>query len=392
MGTAVGVSASPRRVVHLIDNLSSRGGAQQSIAALAPAIGRHGVHLSVAHLDRSDDLAAGLRTAGVEVVSLQGGGGRLVDLVRVARFLRAERPDLLHTSLHAANLVGRVAGRLTGVPVVTSFVSTKTDAGRADRTDWWGRTKGRSSLRLARRTILWVRRVHAVSPSVRVHVIEELHYPADRIDVVARGRDRTQLGERSADRREGVRAQLGLPADGTVLLAVGRHFSEKAYDVLLSAMPAVLDALPASYLLIAGSEGPESQALRAQCDRLGLTDRVHFLGHRDDLADLHSAADVFVLSSRLEGMPGALIEALAFGTPAVVTDIGPALDVVDQRSAIIVPVESASQLAEGIVSALTDADAAASRVAAGRELFDERFDIATVAAAMVAFYERSLVD
>jgi glycosyltransferase involved in cell wall biosynthesis len=150
--------------------------------------------------------------------------------------------------------------------------------------------------------------------------------------------------------------------------------------------------LPSSYLLIAGSEGPESQALRAQRDRLGLTDRVHFLGHRDDLADLHSAADVFVLSSRLEGMPGALIEALAFGTPAVVTDIGPALDVVDQRSAVIVPVESASQLAAGIVSALTDADAAASRVAVGRELFDERFDVATVAAGMVAFYERSLVD
>jgi glycosyltransferase involved in cell wall biosynthesis len=392
MGTAVGVSASPRRVVHLIDNLSSQGGAQQSIAALAPAIGRQGVHLSVAHLDRSDDLAAGLRNAGVEVVSLQGGGGRLVDLVRVTRFLRAEQPDLLHTSLHAANLLGRVAGRLTGVPVVTSFVSTKTDAGRADRTDWWGRAKGRSSLRLARLTILWVRRVHAVSPSVRVHVIEELHYPADRIDVVARGRDRTQLGERSADRREYVRAHLGLPADGTVLLAVGRHFPEKAYDVLLSAMPAVLAALPSSYLLIAGSEGPESQALRAQRDRLGLTDRVHFLGHRDDLADLHSAADVFVLSSRLEGMPGALIEALAFGTPAVVTDIGPALDVVDQRSAVIVPVESASQLAAGIVSALTDADAAASRVAVGRELFDERFDVATVAAGMVAFYERSLVD
>ncbi|MEI8238683.1 MAG: glycosyltransferase [Actinomycetota bacterium] len=379
-------------MLHLIDNLSANGGAQQSIAQLAVALGRRGVDFQLAVLD--EEPAAGpapmLESEGVSVVSVGGPGGRLADVVRLRKLVRHERPDLLHTSLHSANLVGRFAGALAGVPVVTSIVSTKSDAGRAHRSKWSGRVKGVMSRAVARFTCRLVRRFHAVSPSAAAHVIDEFGVGADRVDIISRGRDRTRLGERSDARRQAVRAALGLSADDVVILAVGRHTPEKGFEVLVDALPSIIGRSPTAVLLIAGSNGLATSGMQVAIAALALGERVRLLGHRDDLGDLHSAADVFVLSSRVEGMPGALLEALAMGTPVVVTDIGPALDVVDAECALIVPVGSAAALADAVVACIADPAATAARVAAGSRRFDDAFDIDAVAAQMQMFYERAL--
>lgn len=105
---------------------------------------------------------------------------------------------------------------------------------------------------------------------------------------------------------------------GPNLVAVGRLAPEKGFDLLLDAVHAVRRAFPSTVLAIAGS-GPEETALKARCHRLGLDSAVHFAGHLEQPATLFSGASLFVLSSRQEGMPNALLEAAAAGLPLVAT-------------------------------------------------------------------------
>jgi glycosyltransferase involved in cell wall biosynthesis len=392
MSTAATSKGGRLRVLHLIDNLGADGGAQQSLAQLAVVLLEHGIDCSVVALDGriTDGLAPSLRSDGIDVSMSGGRGGRVGDVVRVTRMLRQRQPDLLHTSLHAANIVGRFAGLFARVPVVTSVVSTKTDAGASARSTAFGRGKGVVSRRLGRATGSLVRRFHAVSPSAAQHAVRDLGVAPHRVDVVSRGRDRSRLGDRNAVRRTAVRATLGLGDDDVVVLAVGRHVPEKAFDVLIAALPTIVTSIPTAVLLIAGAEGVSTSALVAQIGTLDLSRRVRLLGHRSDLGDLHTASDVYVLSSRLEGMPGALLEALAIGTPAVVTDIGPALDVVDATCALVVPVESAELLAAAVVAVIADPNGAQARVEAGYQRFSQEFDLDSVASRMRVFYERAL--
>lgn len=389
MSAALGAHR-PLKVVHLIDNLSSKGGAQQSIVALAPGMVASGIDLSVASLGPNLDLAAALEADGIATVCLAGRGGRAADVVRTIRLLRRERPDLLHTSLHGANLVGRIAAALTRVPVVVSMVSTHHDAAHMARPTRWGAAKARLSTFVDRHSMRSVRRVHAVSNAVAQELVDHFRMPRERIDVIARGRDPRRFGGRDQETRSAARATLGLPAEALVVLAVGRQHPVKGYDVLLPAVPAVREQFPAVRVLIAGDADRATPVLQHLVSELELGDAVVFLGHCDDIPALHRVADVFVLSSRVEGMPGALIEALAMGTPIVATDIAPALEVVDDTCAIVVPVDSSAAIAQAITSVFRDPAAGAARAEVGRARFDERFRLDAVSRQMAEFYRRAL--
>ena len=114
---------------------------------------------------------------------------------------------------------------------------------------------------------------------------------------------------------------MGLGDDVPVVLAAARHEYQKGLDVLLDAIASIRRDQPNIVLLLAGRDGNRTAALRYQATRLGLDANVRFLGARDDIPDLMVAADVFVLPSRWEGLPGAVIEAMALETPVVATDL-----------------------------------------------------------------------
>lgn len=115
------------------------------------------------------------------------------------------------------------------------------------------------------------------------------------------------------------------------------------------------------------------------------------LGHRNDVADLLCAADVFVLPSRREGIPGVVQEAMALETPIVASDIGPVREAVGTPpSAELVPVGDAAALATAVRGVLSDPASAAKRAIRGRERFETEFDIACIADRMIDFYEKAL--
>lgn len=197
-------------------------------------------------------------------------------------------------------------------------------------------------------------RIFAVSDSLRRLAIG-LGVPAERIRTVGNGVDsaRFQPVTRSSARRT-----VQLPEDARVLITVGGLVERKGFHRVIACLPALLEEFPTLYYLAVGSAGPEgdySATLRAQVQKLGLTDRVRFLGALPPagVCTALSAADVFVLSTRNEGWANVLLEAMACGLPVVATDVGGNAEVVCREDlGTIVPFDDHESLLAALRRAL----------------------------------------
>jgi glycosyltransferase involved in cell wall biosynthesis len=387
------VSRPPRspgmRVLYVIDSLVP-GGAERSLLALAPRYAERDIDLEVAYLHDRTGLQQQFTDAGVTLHSLAGSGTRMGWIWRTQRLLERRRPDIVHTTLFEADLAGRVAAGLRHRPVVSSLVNIA--YGPEMLRDPGLRSWKVRQARLAdAMTCRWVRRFHAVSDHVGEVMAKRLRIPRHKIDVIPRGRDLEALGSPTPDRRTRTRAELRLPGDAPVLFVAARQERQKGIDVVLLAMPRILEALPAARLVIAGREGNDTPRIRSTVTELGLDDAVTFLGVREDIGGLLCASDAFVSPSRWEGFPGAVLEAMAMGTPIVATDLPMVREAVgDERCAWLVPPDRPAALAAASIDALTKPSLAEERASAARQRFNERFTIDRVADQMVAFYHRTL--
>ena len=172
------------------------------------------------------------------------------------------------------------------------------------------------------------------------------------------------------------RAALGIPASVPLLLALGRLHTNKAFDVLIRAMP----ALPGVHVLIAG-EGPERAALEQLARQEGVNDRLHLPGWRTDTAALLAAADILVCPSRHEPLGNVVIEAFGAGKPVVAAaSAGPKELIVPDEDGILVPLEDPAALAKALAAVLAEPQKAARLADAGRARFAAEFATAPVLA------------
>ena len=165
----------------------------------------------------------------------------------------------------------------------------------------------------------------------------------------------------------------------------------KGVDVLLEALAKLAPHEPAR-LWVAG-DGPERAALEAAAVRLGIADRVHFLGPRDDVADWLEACDVFVLPSRAEGLGVAALEAMARGRPVVASAVGGLAEtVVHERTGWLVPPEDPDALAAGLEALLADPALAQRLGAAGARRVADAFGAETMVSSYEALYREILAE
>ncbi len=388
------------RILYLIPSLDGGGGAEQAVAALAGPLVDRGVSLEVVTFAAAPDAGPGsdltdvVGAAGATVTALSGtrhGWARQVERTRAVRALVARRrPDLVHTTLFDADLVGRLAGRTARVPVVSSLVNVA--YGPEQRANpalvGWKVEGARWADRV---TALGVRRFHALSPHVAEVMGPRLGIPSARIDVIPRGRDAAALGPVTPARRARVRAGLGVDDDQDLVVVAARHEYQKGLDVLVRAWPAIHRARPGARLALAGRPGSESARLEARVEAQGPEAGITWLGRRDDVADLMVAADVFVVPSRWEGFGSILVEAMALGANVVASDVGPIPWVVGTGWARLVPPDDPSALAAGVLEALAQpAQERRRRAAAGQARFQATFTLDVVADATVALYRRAL--
>ncbi|PYO73016.1 MAG: hypothetical protein DMD64_08725 [Gemmatimonadetes bacterium] len=174
--------------------------------------------------------------------------------------------------------------------------------------------------------------------------------------------------------RDAARRTLGIPREDFVVGWVGRLSVEKGPDVLLDALPH-LNTVPLTISLIGGGTGAEQRALRARADKLGVADRIRWHGVVPDAERVYTAFDVCVLSSRTEGTPVVLFEAMAAGVPIVATAVGGVPDVLSAEEAVLVASEDPVGLAAGIRDVYAHAAAAARRARAARLRLEREFGV-----------------
>ena len=375
------------KVLYIIDSLS-RAGAEQSLVSMAPRLVDLGIDLEVAYLFEREGLLGELEASGVRIHAVTRPTSRISRVSALRDLILIEKPDLVHTTLFESDIAGRIAARLARTPVVGSLVSVP--YGQDQRRD--------HSVNSVKLRAAWFAdcitaripvRFHAISQHVASRMSTTLRIPAARIDVIPRGRDRASLGNASDNRRTTTRTNLNLSPNDVVLFAASRHEYAKGVDLLIEAMPAVLSVEPHARLLIAGREGKQTGDLNALIGRLQLESRVRLLGMRDDVPDLLTAADVFVLPSRWEGLGGAAIEAMALGVPTVASGLPAVHESLAGTALYSIPGDVVS-LGEQILATLHNRAAARRRAHAAVIRFESLYTTDRVARAMVDFYARAV--
>jgi glycosyltransferase involved in cell wall biosynthesis len=266
------------------------------------------------------------------------------DLVRI---LRRHRIEVVHSHEFMMAVCGAAATTLLRVPHVITMHGGRYYQERRQR---------RIALRWAARRSPGV---VAVSESARQEMASTLRIPSAEVHVIRNG-----VPAREGD-RTGARDSLGLTEDTLLVLAIGSLYPVKGHIVLLRAFARLRETRPGLDAVVAiAGKGGEEAALREYASRVGIEERVRFLGFRADVPDLLAAADVFVMPSRMEGHPLALIEAMFAGRAIVASRVGGIPEILeDGETGIMVEADDP----EALASALAElADSPATRVALGK--------------------------
>ena len=375
------------RVLHIIGSLG-RGGAEQSLAEMLPIFTEAGIDSALVCLSRAPQGVHDLVEDAGYPVSVVG-TRRVTAVLRIRRAIKEWRPDVVHTTISEASMLGRVAAAGLPCRVMSSLVNTTYDGVRlAD--PGINRYKFAASKGVDRFTARHLTdHFHAITGAVRDSAITHLRLRPERVTVVERGRDLARLGEPSADRRCAVRDALGLAEDAEVVLNIGRQEYQKDHATLLEAIARLASSRPRLVLLQAGREGKATPQTARLVEDLGVAERVHFLGFRRDVGDLLAASDAFAFPSIYEGLGGSVLEAMAMRVPIVVTDVPALVEVVESgRGALVVPVRDPSALAEAIETLLEDRVAASEMAERAQQIFFERFTLQRSAGRMVELYRK----
>jgi glycosyltransferase involved in cell wall biosynthesis len=366
------VPARPIRVLWLVKGLGP-GGAERLLVAAAARRDRSRFDVTCAYLlPWKQQLVPELEALGVTTRCLDVRDERDVRwAVRLRTMLRKDPVDVLHAHspypAGIARLVTRTLPRLQRPATVYTLHNTWTSFATPTRLlNAW--TMGRDAADFA------------VSDLVRDTVPERLRR---RTEVVVHGIDLDAVGAQRA--RDGVRAELGIAPDEIVFGTVANFRAQKDYPNLLAAA-AVLRDRGARVRIVAVGQGPLEEQMRAEHARLGLADRVLLLGERADAVRVMSGCDGFVLASNNEGLPVAVMEALALGLPVVGTAVGGMAEAVDATNGVLVPPRDPEALA-GAMLALAEDPARRATLAEGAARSSARFDIGRSVTRIEAAYE-----
>jgi len=199
------------------------------------------------------------------------------------------------------------------------------------------------------------------------------NFPLSRIKVVHNGIDCSLMNPETDRKRK--RQGLGLDDSSRLIGTAGRLNSVKNMSMMIRGLKLVLQKVPDAWLIIAG-QGEEKERLQALAAELEVADRVKFIGLRFDLPEIYPLFDVFVLTSLTEGISVTLLEAMASGVPAVVTDVGGNREIVlEGKSGYLVPLDDDDLLAQKVIAILQDAELATQMGKVARQRVQEKFSV-----------------
>jgi glycosyltransferase involved in cell wall biosynthesis len=342
----------PVNVVHVVQNLDT-GGLEKLLVEMLRHTAPAAVQSRVLCIGQAGQLAADVLDLGVPLIALRQPPGRNLRLpLQLAHWFRRFNADVIHTHGPYAHLYGALGGWLSGRPVINTRHGYL-----------WPWTRRRH---LQNRVAgLLSSKIVAVSRNLAGHLHDVEKVGEKKLRLIYNGIDAAKFDTAIQPRRpHAPRAAM-----------VSRLSPEKDFATLFRAVAIVGRQIPAFQMWIIG-DGPLREDLRSLSEQLGVRDAVQFLGNRNDVAELLAEVNLFVLSSKTEGLSIALLEAMAGGLPVVATAVGGNPEVVVEGvTGFVVPPASPEPMAERMLWLLTHPDPAASMGEAGRKRIDMHFNI-----------------
>ncbi len=377
---------STRLRVLLVSIAIEGGGAEQVVRDLAEGLAATQHEVTLAFLEGSDVPLAHLEAAGIRCVRLldrrEFADSALADftpscIFHLRRLIREFSPDLVHAHVPRPTLWTAAAKRFfsLGVPLVY------TEHNMQDAYGTLGRLLYRFFLPATDHVV-------CISTAARLSFLAGWGWDGGRVTTIWNGISASRV--RSTADPDETRKALGVSPEAWVVCNVGHLTTRKAQEVLVEAMARVHAQLPSAHCWIVGRpeiEPTTARAVRQTVDTCDAHTYVSLLGHRRDIAGLLAASDIFVLSSRQEGFPITILEAMAGGKPVVATDVGGCAEaVVHRETGLIVPPEDPQALAEALQYLLEHPDEARAMGEAGHRRVEEHFTVETMVRRHIEVY------
>jgi len=365
----------PVRVFHLIKGLG-RGGAETLLVETLRSSDPRRFEFGYGFFLRTKDaLAEDLVNAGGNVVCFDRRGPMrmLFSAWQVANHLRRWKTEVLHCHLPLSGVVGRIAGHIAGIPVVYS------EHNELERYHFATRRMNVATWSLQHQAVAVS---HEVAASISRHVRS-----AVPVEVVHNGVDVSRFDPQLTDGKA-VRKLLGIPVDAPVVGTVAVFRIQKRLDWWLEAAFRVRERDPAAHFIIVG-DGVFRDELVKQTASLELGDRVHFVGLQKDVRPYLAAMDVYMISSAVEGLPVALLEAMAMGRPIASTDVGGISEAIkDGKTGLLTPPGQPARLASAVSQLLAGESLRAEFGTAARRQVKEHFSVHSMTRKLDAIYSR----
>lgn len=372
------------KILHIITGLRT-GGAEMMLYRLATMADPGTTH-EVISLRGMGAVGARLQQAGIKVTSVDMMGRSAPKAwLRLVKAIRRSRPDVVQTWLYHADVLGGLAARVAGVRNIVWSIRTadiRLGIGLSRGADLMLRISARLSARLPQRIIY-------VAEAARI-AHEAVGYDPNKSVVIQNGFTIPDTADCSQGSLK-IRQERGIPNDALVIGTAGTFNAQKNQVGFVNACASLLEKYPNLHLLLIGrGNDADSPALADAVTGTGHPERVHLMGERRDVAACLSALDLFCLSSRGEGFPNVVGEAMAVGTPALVTDVGDAALLVAETGTVV-PVDDPQALAAALAHLATlSRDELATRGQVARERIIQNFTMPQVKDRYLMLY-RSLL-
>jgi glycosyltransferase involved in cell wall biosynthesis len=304
-------------------------------------------------------------------------------LAKLCRLLRQERPHIVHTHTARAGLLGRLAGRLAGVPIVVHTYHGHVLHGYFSPVKTWlMRSMERTLARMTDQII-------TVSERVKHELVSYSVAPPTKIAVIPLGFDLNPF-LCCQDQKGRFRHELGVSDGAQLVSIVGRIFPIKNHRLFLDAAARVATREPSARFVIVG-DGVLRPEMEHHARELGIADQVIFTGWRRDLPRIYADTDILVVSSNNEGTAVSAIEAMAAGRPVIATRVGGLPDLIAEgETGLLVPPGDPGGLAVAVLRLLQDPEAACRMGQRARAMVRERFSVHRLIAAMENLYHQLL--
>jgi len=369
------------KILYIITS-SGIGGAERILYYTATGLDYNKYDISICSLKKKGEIAGDLEKQGIEVCCLHLGGrerflgwlSSIITLIQLFPYLIRIRPTLVHSFLFRANILARIAGYLTGVPIVISSVRVM-----------GGEKKYFHYIEMI--TSFMVDHYVVVSESVKRYIIDKSKISDEKISVIYNG---VNIKSQDDSHKQNVRMPFKIEDEDRILMTVGRLHEQKGHYYLVKAISKVQKEFPKVKLLVIG-EGEEENNLKKLVKSLDLTNEVIFIGLSSYIEEILPMAELFLLPSLWEGLPNVLLEAMAAGKPVIATEVGgvPEL-VIHGETGMLVPHKDSDALACAIADLLKNRLKARRMGEAGRIRAEEHFSIQKMIEKTESLYQELL--